>query len=82
MQWADSVISSRRTAEENAKPIPAVPINFRNAALIKLLEAEPPSVQAEVEVWRQAQQQADELKDEEDLDEEALRLQKANIYHK
>lgn len=60
-----------------AKPIPAVPIDFRNATLLKMLRAEPTAVQADVEVWRQAQRPTAVMESE---DEEAVRFNKATKY--
>lgn len=81
-KWANSVLSPRDTEDGKAKPIPAVPISFRNTTLIQLLEVEPPAVQADVEVWRQAQQQTEEATNKDEVDEETIRFNKANIYHK
>lgn len=83
-EWTDSVLLERCTEEEKKKPIPPVPINFRNAALIKMLRAESPVVQEDVEVWRQAQRPIAEKKDEEDDnrpdDDEAIRFNRATAY--
>lgn len=80
-QWTASVVSERLTEEDKLKPIPPVPINFRNAALKTMLAAESPETQAEVEVWRQAQRIV-EVKGQGDDDEEISRLAAANQYHK
>lgn len=79
--WANSVISERLTEEEKAKPIPAVPINFRNTALKRMLADEPQEIHDEVETWRQAQRNKD-VKEQGDDNEETCRLAVANQYHK
>lgn len=80
-EWTTSVISRRVTEEDNSKPIPPVPINFRNAALKRMLAEESPETQAEVEAWRQSQHIV-EVKGQGDDDEEICRLAAANQYHK
>lgn len=76
-QWTDSVLLTRYTEEEKARPIPAVPISFRNANLSKMLRAEPTEVQDGVEVWRQAQRSPIVIEGDED---DAVRLNKASKY--
>lgn len=80
-EWAAAVTLQRLTEEDKLKPIPAVPINFRNAALKRMLEGESPEIKAEVEAWRQAQRNLD-IKDEGVEDEDTRRLAAANQYHK
>lgn len=80
-EWANSILSERHTDEQKALPMPPVPIAFRNATLKRLLQDEPPSVQAEVEAWRQAKRSA-EVKAEGEVDEEAVRLETAEQYHR
>lgn len=57
-EWADAVLSQRDAEddedEDEATQIPPVPIHFRNAALKRLLDAEPSEVHKEVDVWRNA----------------------------
>lgn len=80
-EWTTSVISQRLTEEDKSKPIPPVPLNFRNAALKRMLAEESPETQAEVETWRQSQHIV-EAKGQGDGDEESCRLAAANQYHK
>lgn len=80
-EWADAVMSQRLAEEDKLKSIPAVPINFRNAALKRMLADESTEVKAQVEAWRQAQRTL-EIKDEGDDDEVTRRLAVANRYHK
>lgn len=53
-EWSDKVISQRHTEDERVKPVPQVPIDFRNSVLKCLLAAEPADVQDAVDVWRRA----------------------------
>ncbi|KAF7976044.1 hypothetical protein HWV62_7950 [Athelia sp. TMB] len=80
-EWIDSVMSERLTEEAKAKPIPPIPINFRNAASKRMLQEEPADVQNEVDEWRRAQRN-NSSKVEDEGDEEAQRLRIANRYHK
>lgn len=79
-EWVNSVLLQRHTDKEKAMAMPPVPIAFRNATLKRLLKAEPPSVQADVETWRQTRQ-TPEVKIDEEVDEETARLAKADQYH-
>lgn len=80
LEWTESILLDRHTDEEKAMAIPPVPISFRNATLKRLLQAEPSSVQAEVEAWRHAKRAA-QMKTEGEVDEESARLEKAKQYH-
>lgn len=79
-EWTKSVLLERQTDEQKAKPVPPVPIQFRNATLKSLLQAEPSSVHADVESWQRSRL-AVKLKVGEDIDEETARLNKADQYH-
>lgn len=80
-EWNAAVIAGRLTEEDKLKPIPAVPINFRNCALKRMLADESPETRAEVEAWRRAQR-VEEVKEQGEDDEEIGRLAAANKYHK
>ncbi|KAF7967411.1 hypothetical protein HWV62_34381 [Athelia sp. TMB] len=80
-EWTESVISGRTTDEEKSKPVPPVPINFRNAMLKRMFAEESADVKTEVEAWRQARH-ANDAKKEEGDDEESRRLATANRYHR
>lgn len=62
--------------------MPQVPIDFRNKALKRMLEAEPPEVHEQVEVWRQAQRAPIEGIEaiEDETMEETVGFNKANEY--
>ncbi|KZP18444.1 hypothetical protein FIBSPDRAFT_893443 [Athelia psychrophila] len=79
-EWVDSILLERYTDEEKAMPVPQVPIAFRNTTLKHLLQAEPPSVQAEVDAWWWAKQTAG-VKGDNEADEETARFEKAGQYH-
>lgn len=80
-EWAATVLSKRTTEEERAEKIPQIPIDFRNNVLKKMLGAEPLEVREQVEAWRQAQRAPIEnAKDE--TEEETVRFDKAEEYHK
>lgn len=81
-EWVASVLSKRHTEEERALRVPQVPIDFRNNVLKRLLKAEPPEVHKQVEVWRQAQRAPVEDVELEETEEETLRFNKADEYHK
>lgn len=84
-EWVKSVLLERHTDEQKALAVPPVPIQFRNATLKSMLQAEPASVHAEVEVWRRENLAAKvkatgETVGEED-DEATHRYEKADQYH-
>lgn len=84
-EWADSVSSQRATEEDSGqvKPIPPVPINFRNATLKRLLLAEPPEIRAEIEEWRKAEHGIrPSVEASEVLEEDDARFEKAEQYHR
>lgn len=80
-EWAKSVLLERHTDEQKAMPVPPVPIHFRNATLKSLLQAEPPTVHTDVEEWWRAHL-AVKPKTGEEVDKEAVRLDKADQYHR
>lgn len=80
-QWTDSVLLKRPISEKEMA-IPPVPIDFRNAALRALLEAEPPAIKAEVEIWRQAQRTADDPQEKEQHDNDGDMPNMASVYHR
>lgn len=65
-------MSKRHTDDERVKPVPPVPINFRNSVLKRLLAAEPVDVQDAVDVWRRENrpgEKEDSVKGDGDFDQ-------------
>lgn len=71
-EWSDDIMSKRHTDDERVKPVPPVPINFRNSVLKRLLAAEPVDVQDAVDVWRRENrpgEKEDSVKGDGDFDQ-------------
>lgn len=83
-EWLSSILAKRNTEEERALKVPQVPINFRNKAVKRMLEAEPPEVHEQVEAWRQARRAP--IEDIEYIEaetmEETVNFSKADEYQK
>lgn len=82
-EWANSVLSQRDNETDDDEPtrIPPVPIHFRNAALKRLLNAEPSVVHAEVDIWRKAHHGINNSV-AEPADDDDMRFDAAERYHR